>query len=718
MSDYLTRIYQAAFSLSITALRSCLSALKLDRISATSSVSARTPLKKIAIGVVHLITSIIFPIVLLIIVARNLISKIATDSQVFEGKGFRTTNIRRSKNIFIFGPIDWDFRHQRPQQLTLSLLKLGYQIYYVNPTIGSRISRNPGFAHVRKNEINLININWMAKSKYIGVRPLSVNEGTLVARFYEDFLVKQGISSATVIFQQPGWGCVAEALSGNKIISDFMDLHSGFDNAPSEILALEKQLANNSEIIVVSSSILQTYLKEYLSSDSILIRNGVEISHFDSVNPTHENGRTIVGYFGAIAEWFDADLLQIVAKSLPNYEFQLIGRVSDASVTQKLVSIPNIQFIGEVNYQDLPSLVTGWNAGIIPFKITPLTLATNPVKVYEYSALGLPTVSTAMPEVAEISKETKSVQVARDSSEFTEALRNAIGISNAEKNQLRAWASGQSWDVRAKSLAPVIEQDPLVSVVVLMWNKAMMTIRCLSSIIERSDYSNLEIIVVDNASESAQSALVKNWIDQQHGVNFIYIRNDENLGFSAGNNVGLRIAKGEFIVLLNNDTEVTPGWLRRAIKHFKADPDLGILGPSTNNCGNEGRVLLRGRTEDWLSEVIPRFGFRPLTKFDTSTVAFFCVYIKREVLDKVGLMDEIYGRGYFEDDDYCRRVQQAGFGIAISRDIFIYHEMGASFRTLPSKEQQELFARNKKIYESKWGTWQSHKYAMDADQII
>jgi GT2 family glycosyltransferase len=169
-------------------------------------------------------------------------------------------------------------------------------------------------------------------------------------------------------------------------------------------------------------------------------------------------------------------------------------------------------------------------------------------------------------------------------------------------------------------------------------------------------------------------------------------------------------------VVLNNDTEVTPGWIWRSLKHFYRNPQLGLLGPSTNNCGNEGRIKLRGRNEDWLQEVIPRFNFRAPQLLDVDTVAFFCTFITRKALDEIGLISEDYGRGYFEDDDYCRRAQAAGYSVAIARDVFVYHRMGASFDLLEVSEKSELFIANKKIYESKWGTWKPHVYALDADQ--
>ena len=85
------------------------------------------------------------------------------------------------------------------------------------------------------------------------------------------------------------------------------------------------------------------------------------------------------------------------------------------------------------------------------------------------------------------------------------------------------------------------------------------------------------------------------------------------------------------------------------------------------------------------------------------------------MLDQVGLLDENFGRGYFEDDDYCRRVETAKYTIGIARDVFVHHEMGSSFDQVPSQEKQDLFNRNKQLYEAKWGEWIPHVSASDVD---
>ena len=261
-----------------------------------------------------------------------------------------------------------------------------------------------------------------------------------------------------------------------------------------------------------------------------------------------------------------------------------------------------------------------------------------------------------------------------------------------------------------------INSRPKVSVIIINYNTKQLTTQCIASVIEKTKGVSFEIILVDNYSKAEELKLVTNWIENQSSENIHVIRNSANLGFAAGNNVGLRAATGDFLVILNNDTEVSPGWIWRSLKHFYRNPSLGILGPSTNNCGNEARVKLHVAEHDWLSETLNRFNFRIPHLIQVNTVAFFCVFIPRKVLNEIGFISEDYGRGYFEDDDYCRSAQAAGYEIGIARDVFVYHKMGASFNLLEDSEKSRLFNENKNKYEKKWGTWKPHTYAFDADQ--
>ena len=100
-------------------------------------------------------------------------------------------------------------------------------------------------------------------------------------------------------------------------------------------------------------------------------------------------------------------------------------------------------------------------------------------------------------------------------------------------------------------------------------------------------------------------------------------------------------------------------------------------------------------------------------KFEIDVLAFFCVAMPAEVVRTVGELDENFGTGFFEDDDYCRRVRASGRRLVCAEDVFVHHELSASFARVDASARRELFERNRAYFESKWGPWKQHTYRTD-----
>jgi len=251
---------------------------------------------------------------------------------------------------------------------------------------------------------------------------------------------------------------------------------------------------------------------------------------------------------------------------------------------------------------------------------------------------------------------------------------------------------------------------PKVSIIILTYNNLELTKLCLESIEQNTHYSNVEIIIIDNASTDGTADFLKNQYFQKAKIIF----NQTNKGFAAGNNQGLRIASGDYSVILNNDTQVSPYWLSRMLVHFQQQSKIGLLGPVTNNIGNEAKIYTRYKDPKKIWNEVKGImanhqgKLRPL-----KTAAFFCVMIPRKILEEVGGLDENFGLGFFEDDDYCRRVELKGYKIYCADDVFVYHHLSASYSKMKKIERKKLFEKNKQLYESKWGKWQPHVYRKD-----
>lgn len=247
------------------------------------------------------------------------------------------------------------------------------------------------------------------------------------------------------------------------------------------------------------------------------------------------------------------------------------------------------------------------------------------------------------------------------------------------------------------------------SIIIISYNGLDLLKQCIQSILDRTIYPNFEIIVVDNASSEDVRAYLIDMDAKEPRVKAIL--NDSNLGFPAANNIGLeRIGDSRFIVFLNNDTVAPRGWLCRLVRNAKRE-DVGIVGPVTNWTGNEARIDV---TYTDLKDMEPFARSHTCEHegriFDITMLAMYCVAMRREIFDRVGSLDERFGMGMFEDQDYARRVRDAGFRVVCAEDAFIHHYGMASFSKLDSKVYQELFEKNRKLYEDKWQEpWIPHK---------
>ena len=237
---------------------------------------------------------------------------------------------------------------------------------------------------------------------------------------------------------------------------------------------------------------------------------------------------------------------------------------------------------------------------------------------------------------------------------------------------------------------------------VVTFNNLALNRQCLESVYGRTEWPNLEVIVVDNASEDGTPDYLAE--AQREFPTLHVVLNDSNEGFARANNVGLARSGGDFLVLLNNDTVVTRGWLASLVRHLHRDSTLGMVGPVSNAVGNEAQIDVGYRDiadmQAWAADYVREHDGE---SFDIPMLAMFCVAMRRDVFEKVGPLDERFEVGMFEDDDYARRVRQAGYRIECVRDSFVHHWQKASFRLLGEPEYLKLYHRNRCRFDEKWG---------------
>jgi glycosyltransferase involved in cell wall biosynthesis len=228
----------------------------------------------------------------------------------------------------------------------------------------------------------------------------------------------------------PYWEKAVQCFDRQFVVYNCMDAYADFSDIREfcpEINRMEEDLCHAAHIILTSSKHLQQRLSRY-GKLAHLVPNGVDREHFNLERnlPLPPDLSTIpspiIGYYGAIAEWFDLDLLTYAAEQLPQYSFVLIG---DCTVNaERLRALPNVYFLGEKPYQELPNYVNHFEIAVIPFKRNELTISTNPVKLYEYLATGKPIVSVDLPEIKPFAN---VVYIARDYDEFVNFLEDVVG---------------------------------------------------------------------------------------------------------------------------------------------------------------------------------------------------------------------------------------------------------------------------------------------------
>ena len=242
---------------------------------------------------------------------------------------------------------------------------------------------------------------------------------------------------------------------------------------------------------------------------------------------------------------------------------------------------------------------------------------------------------------------------------------------------------------------------PDASVVVVTRDNLVFARLCLESLLAATDGA-YEVITVDNGSTDGTREYLSRL--EASGAPLRTLLNDGNRGFARACNQGLRLARGDVLVLLNDDTIVTPGWLSRLTAHLD-DPAVGMVGPTTNRIGNEAEIEAPYRT---LTELLrfahDRAEAHAGERTDIPTLTMFCVAMRRDAYEAVGALDERFEVGLLEDDDYSLRVRNAGYRLVCTDDVFVHHFGETSFgKLVPSGEYARLLHANRARFEEKWG---------------
>lgn len=229
-------------------------------------------------------------------------------------------------------------------------------------------------------------------------------------------------------------------------------------------------------------------------------------------------------------------------------------------------------------------------------------------------------------------------------------------------------------------------------IIIPVWNELEATKDCLESVIKNTGFP-YSLIIIDNGSESKTAQ----YLDSLKGsvCDLLLVRNKENLGYVKAINQGFKLSNAEYVCLLNNDTLVTDSWLNEMISIAEDNPLIGIVNPSSNTLA---QALPNRETPDSYAKRLKVFTGQ---WGELGQSSGFCMLIKHDVIEKIGIFDEAYEVGYFEESDYCRKAQKLGFRFARAKAAYVYHIDRLSFDKRPDKEA--LFEKNRALFENRWG---------------
>lgn len=620
-------------------------------------------------------------------------------------------------SVINFSTISWNHKFQRPQHLATQFSKAGHNLFYIEPSFNVVNNANLSKEEIEKRvEIKKVTSN-VFTVKLVSAKPYVIYQDLLADSIsikyltwsIQSLLQKAGVKNAVFKVDWPFWQSVIKEFN-YPVVYDCMDEHSGFWTTTQQIIELEKKLIKSAQLVLVSSDILLRKIKK-LNKRVVLVNNACQFEHFNKIASSNmketKTKNPTFGYFGAIADWLDDTLIEYIAKKRPNWNFVLIGNIDSRAKLDSLRKLKNIKIINEIHYKNLPDAISHFKVFFVPFKINKLILATNPVKMYEIFATGKPSVWTNLPEVKKVGN---LALTSRDKNEFMANLEQAIKEDNPVLEQQRiAFARKNTWDDRFFEIENAIKKYifPKVSVVILSFNTLKYTKLCLDSVFNNSNWANLEVIVVDNGSSDGSGELLQQYQKKYSNLKTILLK--KNTGFAGGNNIGIKASSGEYIFLLNSDTIVTKGWIRGLVFHL-ADRKVGLVGPLTNSIGNEAKIKVSYKNLKGIEGFANRLALENSGKsFEINNLAFFCVAGRRSVWKKVGLLDERFQFGTFEDDDYCLRAKKAGYKLLCAEDVFIHHFLGKTREKIQGMDY--IFESNKQKFQDKWqSTWVPHKY--------
>ncbi|MBG9387626.1 glycosyltransferase [Caenimonas aquaedulcis] len=355
--------------------------------------------------------------------------------------------------LIVFSHLRWNFVYQRPQHL-LSRLAMRWPVIFIEePVPGADSDRIEFIAAAEGVEVWRPHVRGTEQ----GMHPA---HKAVLQKLIGQAIQSRKVRDYWIWFYTPMAMPIAEKLEPGGVIHDCMDELSLFRGAPPELLEQETALFRAADVVFTGGRSLYNAKRDRhanvhcfpSSVDALHFRAGVQDHPLQAALP-HPR----IGYCGVIDERIDIELIAGIARARPHWELVMVGptaKIDPASLPQ----LPNIHWLGQQSYQDLPAFINGWDVCLLPFAINDATRFISPTKTLEYMACGKPSVSTAIRDVVEPYGHV--VPIRSDAAGFVEACDAILARSPQERRDhdeaIARIIARTSWDATAQAIAELI----------------------------------------------------------------------------------------------------------------------------------------------------------------------------------------------------------------------------------------------------------------------
>lgn len=234
-----------------------------------------------------------------------------------------------------------------------------------------------------------------------------------------------------------------------------------------------------------------------------------------------------------------------------------------------------------------------------------------------------------------------------------------------------------------------------ISVIIPIYNALEELKRLLSSILLNLNFQITEVILVNDSSNENTTIFLENFVSINR--NFVYLKNEENLGFVQTCNKGMSVANGDIVVLLNSDTEIPYDFSEKIVKCFNSDEKIGIASPIASSSLKHFITLPEKYDIEKVNKLLDKKHKPRYPKI--FACEGFCFCIRKDVISFQGGLDTVFDKGYCEEVDFALKAKSNGWKNVLIDNLYVYHRTHSSFS---DKQRNELFKKNNKIFVERW----------------